>query len=717
VVGNEAVFARALLNMENPRRHNKSTKNSEFLRYLNPFGDDRLPSSRTLNYMLRRIIRQVRDLAKTNPKSFIQIASAFVMAWEGPYRARSFAAGYFYNGLRLYFDYYGRRVDRHLVAPRRSEAHPEIWDQHPDHAVKIIESGVKSEKSLSLAFQIIEDSKQVTLPVFDLDTIELAISSSYEPLQQAGIRMLLDESQASENEISIATATKLVTDASEQQFNRLIERAASADLPFGSKNLLLAILAMIEDQKVPLMRRSELGIFFLRNRDLIRNVRGLYFQVFPIVKVVLEQNKKDYMSRFPDLFEHLGPYELEKVVELLLIEFPKDRSFLEPLLLSIESKLERSGNPFYLVANTFSYLIKLPGRDFKEFAWRVFDKHYSDALALYVVDYYSIRNLPEEEKSLFVRELLEHVRESVVSDLISLLMTSTHWSTSFNLIASLAYPGSEKVAWDILGNSEQSEIHEHILSSRQLVKGIGDSLQISQIRSSSGAQLALVIDYLSGDNMRGTLDPEFVLAAATSATNELSEAGLRSLKKSGLLGTYWLRLAESGLPNCIEEGLRFVKSKDQQQKWNENVLALLDSKVESTKRLGLRMLDSNERELDKALIWNALTESDDPEIIARVAEEALVSDLILDDKLADLDRRVLVTRRKSRSAKESIKSRLDLEAFEIAPKRLRALFELARAQNTGDREWAISRLAVLSLNGIEIPSFEAYDTSGGGNDA
>jgi hypothetical protein len=160
-----------------------------------------------------------------------------------------------------------------------------------------------------------------------------------------------------------------------------------------------------------------------------------------------------------------------------------------------------------------------------------------------------------------------------------------------------------------------------------------------------------------------------------------------------------------------------VKSKDQQQKWNENVLALLDSKVDSAKSLGLRMLDSDERELDKAQIWNALTESDDPEIIARVAEEALVSDLILDDKLADLDRRVLVTRRKSRSAKESIKSRLDLEAFEIAPKRLRALFELARAQNTGDREWAISRLAVLSLNGIEIPSFEAYDTSGGGNDA
>jgi hypothetical protein len=717
VVGNEEVFAAALINMENPRRHNNSAKTSEFMKFLNPFGDDRLPSSRTLNYMLRRIIRQVRDLAKTNPKSFIEIASAFVMVWEGPYRARSFAAGYFFNGIRHYFDYYGRRVDRHLVAPRRSEAHPEIWDQNPDCAVKIIESGVKSEKSLSLAFQIIEDSKQVSLPVFDLNTIELAISSSYKPLQQAGFRMLLEESQASESEISISTATKLVTDASEQQFSKLIERAASADLPFGSKNLLLAILAIIDDQIVPLNRRGELGIFLLRNRHVISNVRGLYFRALPIIKVVLEQNKKDYMSRFPDFFEHLWPYELEQVLELLLNEFPKDRSFLEPLLVSFESKLDQSSRLSHSVARFFSDLIKLPGRDFKEFAWSIFDKYYSDALALLLVDYYYPHRLPEEEKSVFVRELLEHVQQSVVSELISLFMKSTHWSTSFNLIDSLAYPGSEKIAWNILGNSEQRESHDPILSSRQLVKRIGDSLQISQMLSASGAQLELVLEYLGGKSMRASLDPEFILAAATSSTVELSNAGLQALKSEGLSNSYWLRLAESGLPSCVDEALKFVKSKDQQRNWSDNVLALLDSKVDSAKKLGLRLLDSNERELDMARIWNSLTESDDPEIIARVAEEALVSELIVDEKLADLDRRVLVTRRKSRGAKESIKSRLDLESFEIAPKRLRALFELARAQNTGDREWAISRLAVLSLNGVQIPFFEAYETTGGGDSA
>ena len=716
VLGNEELFAKALLNMEDSRRHNKSPGTSAFMRFANPFGLEMLPSPRTLNYMIRRIIRQVRDLGQTNPDSFISVAASYVSEWEGPYRARSYAAGYFFNGLRNYFDYTGRRVDRHLEAPRRSEAHPEIWDQHPQLALSIISNGAKTEKSLLLAFQVIEDSAKVSLPDFDTNSIELALGSSYKPLRDAAITQLLGRAK-SPDELSVAAWTHVITESDDPQFKRLMDRAASDDLPSDPNNFLVAIFGNNENESIPLPRRSALAIYFLRNHKRIRHTRGIYIWVryLPFVKVIVSQHSRDYLSHFPDLFTHMNYSDEEMTIKWLMEEFPDDQAFVEPLYSSLKEKL--NGNVPWQVFSWFRVFYEEQGGKLRDVAWRLFKDYYSDALAVVTAQGFTQRNLSDAQRSVFIEEIFYHASESAVHELISTFMSKPEWATSFDLIPALEYPGTEKFGWDLLADSQRSEYHGRILNTAQLVKRIGDSLQISQMLSASGAQLELVLEYLGGKSMRASLDPEFILAAATSSTIELSNVGLQVLKSEGLSHNYWLRLAESGLPSCVDEALKFVKSKDQQRNWSDNVLALLDSKVDSAKKLGLRLLDSNERELDMARIWNSLTESDDPEIIARVAEEALVSELIVDEKLADLDRRVLVTRRKSRGAKESIKSRLDLEAFEIAPKRLRALFELARAQNTGDREWAISRLAVLSLNGVQIPSFEAYETSGGGDSA
>ena len=717
IVGNEEVFATALLNMEQPRMLRLRAANGEFMIFPNPFGEEKVPSSRTLNYMLRRILRQVRDLAKTNPESFIAVASSFASRYEGPYRARSFAAGYFYNGLRNYFDYSGRRVDRDLVAPRRSEAHPEIWNQHPQIAQRIIDGGAKSELSLRLAFQVIEDSAKLPIPDFDSNTLELALNSAYKPLSAEAIRQLIDRPQSLDAELSVEAWTKVITESDNKRFKKLVDRATVDDLPLDLNTFLAAIFAINENEEIPLPRRSELAIYFLRNHRRFRHTRVLrmWVRYLPFVKVIVSQHSRDYLVHFPDLFTQMNYNDETMTIKWLMNEFPDDRSFVEPLYNSITEKLD--GSSIWSVFSWFSLFYEEQGGKLQDVAWRLFKDYYSDSLPAYTARNFSQRTLSDEQRSRFIEEIFQRSGEASISELVSTFMSKPEWANSFDLLPALDYPGTEKFAWEVLADPEQTEYHSRILQSSQLVKRVGDSLQISQMASASGLQLDLVLSYLSSENMRASLDPEFIFAAATSATVELSDAGLRALKNAGLSDNYWLRLAESGLPNCVDEALRFVKSKEQEGKWSENVLALLDSKVDAAKQLGLRFLDSEERELDMIQIWNALTESDDPEIIARVAEEALVSDLFKDEKLADLDGRVLLTRRKSRGAKESIKSRLDLEALEIAPKRLRALFELARAQNTRDREWAISRLAVLSLNGIEIPSFEAYETSGGGKDA
>jgi hypothetical protein len=81
----------------------------------------------------------------------------------------------------------------------------------------------------------------------------------------------------------------------------------------------------------------------------------------------------------------------------------------------------------------------------------------------------------------------------------------------------------------------------------------------------------------------------------------------------------------------------------------------------------------------------------------------------------------MVTRRVNRGAKERIKTRL--ESFEpgdlaalIRPARISALTELANSVTDRDSEWALHRLALLSLAGVEIEGIQVAITNTGGTD-
>jgi hypothetical protein len=313
-----------------------------------------------------------------------------------------------------------------------------------------------------------------------------------------------------------------------------------------------------------------------------------------------------------------------------------------------------------------------------------------------------------------VNQLILHTPLSLLPDVLSTIQEQSDTWQGFNIISALTQEPGPRLAWDILSMDSLPELHQSILNSKPLIKAIGDGLQISQMKSAFGAQAQLAIAYLADDKMRVKIDPEFVLSAATSANKLLSQAGLGTLLANKLVSKYWIRLAESGLPDCLDVCRDYLGTIGKPKELTASVLALLDSTTDSAKKLGLSFLDAPSSSLDVDNIWSSLTESDDPEILARVAEEALVRSSIPDDRLATMDRRVLVSRRKSRVAKEAVKQRIDTESFELAPDRVRALLELARAQNSRDREWAISRLAILRINGFEIPSFEAYEVSGAG---
>ena len=57
-------------------------------------------------------------------------------------------------------------------------------------------------------------------------------------------------------------------------------------------------------------------------------------------------------------------------------------------------------------------------------------------------------------------------------------------------------------------------------------------------------------------------------------------------------------------------------------------------------------------------MWPALTESDDPKVQSKVVERTLIKDWNDTEEFDLFDRRLLITRRKNRRAKELVKSRI-----------------------------------------------------------
>ena len=117
----------------------------------------------------------------------------------------------------------------------------------------------------------------------------------------------------------------------------------------------------------------------------------------------------------------------------------------------------------------------------------------------------------------------------------------------------------------------------------------------------------------------------------------------------------------------------------------------------------------------KEKLLASLSTSDAPKVQARVAEELLIKDSN-DSVFDDFDNRVLITRRRNRKAKERIKDRLDSD-FKIknqgilVPKRKEALLNLANGKNVRDREWALNRIASISMKGIKFDGINFSKTN------
>lgn len=707
IVGNEKSFGIALANISNAPLVEPSRGDQGFVYLGRLFDSFPFPTSRTLNYMARKIRRDLQALAGTNPSSYIEVAKHFALNWKEPYRARSYAAGFIFHGNGVYFNESSREIDRSLQPNRRSEAFPELWDQSPKAAIEILSSDVKSSKALTMAFQIAEDSGHKIPPLTDAN-IKFAIKSPYLPLRQLGIATLITSERESYEYFDIDTWFAVFNDASDDQITNLIDRYRAYKFPVSTYSFMAAIKqAVFVSAELPEKRLGRLAELALRYPYELNWSNRL-----PMIQAAISELGAELFVSNPNVLTSFPGFELVALVQWL---DKLGNSFPAVIDAIIASAIRQNTMYSYNRVSNIAGFIQIESDMALEIAWAVLEGDQTDDAALKLLNLEDIQNLPSKFKSKFVNQLILHTPLSLLPDVLRTIQENSEIWKGFNIISALTREPGPRLAWDILSMDALPEMHQSILSSKPLIKAIGDGLQISQMKSAFGAQAQLAIAYLADDKMRVKIDPEFVLSAATSANNLLSQAGLGTLIANKLVSKYWIRLAESGLPDCLEVCRNYLGTIGKPAELTASVLALLDSTTESAKKLGLSFLDAPSSSLDVDNIWSSLTESDDPEILARVAEEALVRGSIPDDRLATMDRRVLVSRRRARGAKEAVKQRIDTESFELAPERVRALLELARAQNSRDREWAISRLAILSINGLKVPSFEAYEVSGAGS--
>lgn len=278
--------------------------------------------------------------------------------------------------------------------------------------------------------------------------------------------------------------------------------------------------------------------------------------------------------------------------------------------------------------------------------------------------------------------------------------------------------GAPQRLWESFGEGLSPEAKEWMTSSEEFLRLIGDALTVEQIAASSSAQQDFLIAYLEVNPQRLRRDHPVAAACAMIANPRIQTMAITELERSGQMNRVWLSLAESGLPPGLDAARRYLNGLRHEEALTTAVLAAIDSQVEATRDLGLEVLDSRRKSVDEERVWNALAESDDPVVRARVAEESLVREWPDETRLDDFDRRVLVTRHTGRATKEKVKQRLETPPaypteVRLEPQRARALLELAEGRAVADREWALQRLAILQLQGVHLGGLDVRLTTEG----
>ncbi len=701
-------FGIALARLSKPFESSDCSSEVEDLTWMEAFTD--IPSENTLLYMARRTRRQLAKIGRNDPALYTSIASSMLQTWDSKLREASYLPAYVIGGGQQVLDATSRFVAIPLDQSSRRDAHPTAWDHHRDLLRKMLPQITISVETFTFAAQVLLACGE-KLPSPKGNQLALALRSSDSRLVTWGCAITLRRPSQWKS-LSIEHWKIFLDKADTDQIVHLLEKQCNDPLPrvVSAATYILASDENCENlaEKSGLRLRSIADYYIKAVATNVRcrrhaNSRATSHALLNYSISLCVDDIDQFLSDHLKDFDGLELMELYCKLQNRLEETSDILTLLETSLLSIEiDKAERR--------QLILRILRMTRRRTTILGWKLLDRGVDNDELLASIWHWLKCNEPpdaftqeswQERRIELLGELLVRSKD-ITAKVIDLLQNNV-WQINSAQLARLMlqYPACLRAIWDSLAEGtvvESAELRAFLDQKSGISHAVGELLKADDLSVASNWQQQLLLRYVHKSN-RIILDPAFAVAAVAIGDLALQRECLEQLRQSRALEGCWLRLAELGLPQPLEFVRLYLNELESNSALTDAILACVDSIVPVVRDLGLEMIVTHAEQIEHDRLWPALSQSDDPVVQARVAEESVIRSWPDYEGLAAFDRRLLVNRRTNRRAKGQVQNRLTSEQL-LAPARRAALLDLARGANSQDREWALRRIAELTLSGV-----------------
>ncbi len=204
-------------------------------------------------------------------------------------------------------------------------------------------------------------------------------------------------------------------------------------------------------------------------------------------------------------------------------------------------------------------------------------------------------------------------------------------------------------------------------------------------------------------------NPSYHLELCLSSDLEICDIAIRLKIQSGMDSAFALNLFESNSPLGEKYAIEYFNSIDSAHKdFKDNLMMICDSPNKYVREYGLGLLDKHDSQVNIANILLMLMENRHKNIRLYVAKMLVRNENKFINE-EDFDLSILRTRNIERYTKELIKNKLSNQLNgnpSSSVKFLEVLKELSYGLIKSDKEWALKKLTLLNMLGINIPEIK-----------
>lgn len=709
------------------------------------------PSRETIGYMKRRGRRLLRDLALRAPEAFVRAATRTLIesAEMQPAldrRLQWISMDLLYGGGNRYEQQSHGRGG--YGAPRpglsfktREERYSELWDRYPEMALLLYTTQKLPPETREMACRILL-STGTPLPALNEKMLAEFLQAASPLLQSVALRQVVSTLEEGRNVAADLVAESYFRGTRRQRavFDSFVARQS------GNARWITAFATRLYQLASGAIRGAHLSRKATRAFTLLIRQSPALFQrdVRPETVIALyNTGRSDFARWATEVLQNLQPAQLTDWLATIEALPPAMREAAMNAILSGIQTREISKRAVETLVNHASEWVRQAG-------WRILAQMRT-ALAPVAAVWSDLLNSQEPTPALLTAFASEDAlalfsrcdfdsrtmasRLDAHPFLIPLLPTAALVkvvavlppSTVLGLISEASeaqWPGLQtavllgplqpesraafwREAFSAIGATGNATLIARLLNNPQMQTAFRDLDDITEYLRSANPVFGPLLGLWIRTHIHQLLrDSAELLQIGTHPLPDIRNAGLERIRQVGMSLPFALRLLESELPPAVQLGRTFFEqvAEDRQA---EAITALCDSPKPSVRQYGRAVLAGRPALLTDPEILARLAENPDTETQAFVARE-LLTQPAPPERVQSFDRSVLRARDKGRRAKELVKKRMDAQPTpDIA-----LLLEMARSRTPRDAEWALSQLAKLALEGVEIPGFTLDGVAG-----